>query len=71
MSNVVFLPNATPCEICAAAVGDRLVEGLLVCQGCSQILARPAPVSAEPADDGRFHPAPLNEIVDKLLRGAR
>lgn len=33
-AEIVFLPGCC-CEICAQAVGDRILEGLLVCEACA------------------------------------
>jgi hypothetical protein len=64
-TNVAFLPG-TCCEICSATVGDRILEGLLVCESCAEALATPAPEITLASDERREGPS-LEQMVDALL----
>jgi hypothetical protein len=67
MSKVVFHPCSVPCEVCGDAVGDRMLEGLLVCASCAEALTEPAPSYETLAQARKPHPS-LTQVVDTLLR---
>lgn len=64
--SVVVFPGYAPCAICGQAVGDRILEGLVVCPACAQALARPPAPSWDPLEQPTG--PTLAEIVDVLVR---
>jgi ribosomal protein L37AE/L43A len=67
---VVVFPKCAACEICTQAVADRTLEGVLVCESCAEILARPEPAYVHEERPAHVSGPSLDEMVDALVRPA-
>jgi hypothetical protein len=78
MSNVVIHPNCVACEICSQGVVCMVIDSVLLCEQCCEVLGvSPAamqpvtPAAAQPARAAERLGPSLEEMVDALVRGAR
>lgn len=68
--NVVPMPGIHFCEGCDG-IARGCIDDVWLCDACAQLAAAPAPAPVQtPARDAERFGAPLEEIVDRLLRGS-